>query len=538
MPANPLKRLARRKEPTPVRPASRTPRTPRYGVVTSGRSRGRGRADARRERRSEREPGFLARVVNNWWNRLISAVFGGRFSEQTEQYLAHQTKRDYVCNTLGQAAWGMLFPALTMVATWLAGAEHAGQFSMAYTVGMLLLFLANYGVRTYQVSDLDDMHSFLDYQINRFITCAAMLVVGWLWCQVRGYDASMFAICMGVLVFRAVDGLADVYEGRLQQKDKLYLAGLSQAVRCALGFVAFSVVLLVTRSLPVASFALAAGAVVSLVLLTVPLAYFETERSLPATVRGVRELFVECFPLFLALFLYNLIDSVPKFAMEGVLSYDNQLYYNAMYFPAHSILMVAGFIYKPQLVRIANVWAQAKRKRFDLIIIAMLLFVLAVTVGLMAIMSTVGIPILGFLYGLDFSEYRGLSLIMVAAGGVTAAIDFLYQIVTVLRKQGSVMKLYLITFGFSLFIPVLLVGFTGLPGAVIGYLIVMTILLVLLVWEYLRIRMQMSRDRKEAASTTASASASEEPRVRPSEMRAERERRAEVIERRTGKHSK
>ena len=171
-------------------------------------------------------------------------------------------------------------------------------------------------------------------------------------------------------------------------------------------------------------------------------------------------------------------------------------------------------------------------------VIAMLLFVLAVTVGLMAIMSTVGIPILGFLYGLDFSEYRGLSLIMVAAGGVTAAIDFLYQIVTVLRKQGSVMKLYLITFGFSLFIPVLLVGFTGLPGAVIGYLIVMTILLVLLVWEYLRIRMQMSRDRKEAASTAASASASEEPRVRPSEMRAERERRAEVIERRTGKHSK
>ena len=80
MPANPLKRLARRKEPTPVRPASRTPRTPRYGVVTSGRSRGRGRADARRERRSEREPGFLARVVNSWWSRLISAGFGGRSS--------------------------------------------------------------------------------------------------------------------------------------------------------------------------------------------------------------------------------------------------------------------------------------------------------------------------------------------------------------------------------------------------------------------------------------------------------------------------
>ncbi|MEF2896475.1 MAG: hypothetical protein U0N69_04420, partial [Senegalimassilia anaerobia] len=44
-----------------------------------------------------------------------------------------------------------------------------------------------------------------------------------------------------------------------------------------------------------------------------------------------------------------------------------------------------------------------------------------------------------------------------------------------------------------LFVPVLLVNFTGLPGAVIGYLIVMCILLVLLVSEYASIRMDLHR---------------------------------------------
>ena len=292
-------------------------------------------------------------------------------------------------------------------------------------------------------------------------------------------------------------------------------------------------------------------------MLTLPLAFLETPKSRRLSMGSVLELFKECFPLFIALFMYNLIDNMPKFVMEGMLPYENQLYFNALYFPAHALLLTVQVVYKPQLVRIANVWAQAKRKRFDLIIIAMLLLVLAVTVGLMAIMSTVGIPILGFLYGLDFSQYLGLSLIMVAAGGVTAAIDFLYQVITVLRKQSSVMKLYLITFGFSLFIPILLIGFTGLPGAIIGYLIVMTILLVLLVWEYLRIRMQMSRERKEAATAGhAAADASRvatnatdgtaeadpataaAPSPRPSEVRAERERRAAILQRRTGKHSK
>ena len=486
MPANPLKRLMSRRVVTTVRPASRSAQTPRYGVETQ----------RRRERRARegRQPGPLGRVVNGWWNRLIGAVFGGKLSEQTEQYLPHQTTRDYVCNTIGQAAWGMLFPVLTMVATWLVGAEQAGLFSMAFTVGTLLLFLANYGVRTYQVSDLDDMRSFLDYQIQRFVTCAAMLLVGWLWCRFRGYDAQMFAVCMGVLVFRAVDGLADVYEGRLQQKDKLYLAGLSQAVRCVLGLAVFSVALFVTRSLPVASYAMAAGGVASLLLLTVPLAFFETEKSLPATARGIRDLFAECFPLFLALFLYNLIDSVPKFAMEGALSYDNQLYYNALYFPAHSILMVAGFIYKPQLVRLARIWDDPeKHRRFDLVVLAMVGVIALITGAMALFMAWLGIPLMSLMYGLDFEQFRGLALVMVGTGGVCACIDFLYQIVTVLRAQAEVSRLYLIAFAFAVPVSMLLVNFAGLAGAVVGSLVSMAILLVLLVMEYCAIRRRMSR---------------------------------------------
>lgn len=468
----------------------------------------------------------------------------GKVDDQRDMYASHRTSRDYVWNSIGTGAWGMVFPLLTIVCTQLVGAEQAGMFSMAFVTGLLLMFVGNYGVRTYQLSDLNEKHSFSDYQLNRILTCVIMMVAGYAYCMLRGYDSAMFLICMGVYSYKMIDALADVYEGRLQQADKLYLAGISQAFRSVIAIVIFSLFLFLTRNLAAASIAMAVAAAVSFLVLTLPLAFLETPKSRRLRLGSVVELFKECFPLFIALFMYNLIDNMPKFVMEGTLSYDNQLYFNALYFPAHALLLTVQVVYKPQLVRLANVWAQAKRKRFDIIIVAMLLFVLAVTLGLMAIMSTVGIPILGFLYGLDFTEYRGLSLIMVAAGGVTAAIDFLYQIVTVLRKQGSVMKLYLVTFGFSLFIPLLLISFTGLPGAIISYLIVMSILLMLLVWEYLRIRMQMSRDRKEAeaeaatqAATGAEASAHPgEERVRPSEVRAERERRRAIIEKRTGKH--
>lgn len=216
---------------------------------------------------------------------------------------------------------------------------------------------------------------------------------------------------------------------------------------------------------------------------------------------------------------------MPKFVMEGVLSYDNQLYYNVLYFPAMGILLTAQLIYKPMLVKMAAVWADPeKRKRFDMIIVVIVAVIVGITVVMALIMGWIGITVMSFLYGVNFEQFRGLVFIMLAAGGVTACIDFLYQVVTVLRQQRTVTKLYLITFGFSLFVPILLVNFTGLPGAVIGYLIVMCILLVLLVWEYGKVRMALAERDKQAAAAHATRVVGRV--VSTEDASAERERRS------------
>lgn len=437
----------------------------------------------------------IARLANQWFDRVMGAISDGSLSDQEEEYAAHRTTRDFVWNTIGVGAWGMVFPILTMVATQLVGAEQAGMFSMAFVTGSLLMILANFGVRTYQISDVDEKHTFKDYQLNRWITCVVMVLVGVIYCSLRGYDSTMFYISIGVYLYKMIDGLADVYEGRLQQVDKLYLAGISQAIRSVAALIVFSLLLLITSNMIVASIGMAVAAAITFVVITLPLTLLETPKSHSASLASVGQLFKNCAPLFVALFLYAVIDNMPKFVMEGMLSYDNQLYFNALYFPAQGILLTAQLVYKPLLVRMANVWNDpSKRKKFDLIIIGILLLIVAITVVNVLVMAWIGIPIMSFLYGIDFEQFRGLCYIMIAAGGVTAAIDFLYQIITVMRRQKDVTKLYIITLGFSLFVPTLLVMFTGLPGAVIGYLIVMTLLLVLLFWEYLRIRASIGKE--------------------------------------------
>lgn len=461
------------------------------------------RQERRHSQRRPRKQNVVKQIVNRWCNRLLGVVAEGSF-DQEEEFASHRTSRDYICNTIGTGAWGMVFPFLTIVVTQLSGTEQAGMFSMAFIIGTLLMIIGNYGVRTYQVSDIGEKHSFFDYQINRWITCIIMMLVAYVYCSFRGYDANMFSICMAVCTYKMIDGLADVYEGRLQQMDKLYLAGISQAFRSVIVFIVFSLALLITRNLVVASIAMAVAAALTFIVLTFPLAHLETPRSRGRSFASIVALFKQCFPVFIALFMYALIDNMPKFVMEGVLSYDNQLYFNALYFPAQAILLTVGSIYKPLLVRMAQMWADAeKRRRFDLVILAIVAVVIAITLVVIFVMATIGIPVMSFMYGVDFEQFRGLSYIMIAAGGVTAIIDFIYQVITVLRRQKSVMKLYVITFGFSLFIPILLIDFTGLPGAVIGYLIVMTILLVLLVWEYASIRWELHRHPERVEETLA-----------------------------------
>lgn len=434
---------------------------------------------------------MVRELVNSWWDRLLNVADKRSFSTLGSEYAPSRTKHDYVLNTVGLAAWGALFPVLSIIATQLAGAEQAGMFSMAFTTATLLLYVGNYGVRTYQVSDLDEADSFASYQVHRVITVLVMLVVAWLWCAVRAYDGQMTLITWGAFGFRAVDALADTYEARLQQMDKLYLSGVSVAVRSVLGIAVFTVLLFITRSLVVASLGMAVVALVTLVALTIPLAYLETPKSRAVDLMEVTELFVECFPSFAALFLFALIETVPKFAMEGVLPYKSQVYFNAIYFPAQSILMIVGFVYKPQLVRIASLWADpSKRARFDLIVLAMLGASVGVTAAMLLVFGTVGIWFNGVCYGTDFEPYRWPQYLMIIAGGLSAGIDFLYQIITVLRKQAQATLTYLAAFLFVTLASVVLVRMVGFNGAVYSYLAVMVALFVMLAIQYALVRFQ------------------------------------------------
>ena len=185
---------------------------------------------------------------------------------------------------------------------------------------------------------------------------------------------------------------------------------------------------------------------------------------------------------------------MPKFMMEGPLSYDNQLYFNVLYFPAQGILLTASLIYKPLLLRLAAAWENPDgRRTFNIIMMAVFGAIVAITAFNLIVMNWIGVPIMSVLYNTDFEQFRVLMNLMIVAGGITAAIDFIYQIITVQRRQNSVVKLYLITFAFSTVASFVLINSIGLMGAVITYLAEMCLLLVLVTLQFANVSVNTRR---------------------------------------------
>ena len=62
------------------------------------------------------------------------------------------------------------------------------------------------------------------------------------------------------------------------------------------------------------------------------------------------------FPSFAAQFLFALIETMPKFAMEGVLPYESQVFFNAIYFNFHLNCTCVNFFRFIKLCKLASLF--------------------------------------------------------------------------------------------------------------------------------------------------------------------------------------
>lgn len=392
----------------------------------------------------------------------------------------------YIWNIVGSITNAMLSMIVLMIVTRTVDDRQADIFSIAWTISQLMATIGTYQIRNYQATDVRGAFKFRQYLQFRFLTLGCMMFCSVIYIAVRHYDMYKSVIVFIVCIFRAVDSLADVYEGWFQQKERLDLTGKALTYRVIAAMIAFTISLLLSRNLMVSCIVLTAAYVIC--FFSFDLRYFirvpglQEEKGEKSSGGWIFKIIVAGFPLFLNGFIMMDITNAPKMAIDtaistGLMSNGDQTIFTVLFMPA-SILTLAYIVFRPLLTKMALVWMQRKPKEFLRILGRILACLFGVGIlGLLA-GAALGLPVLSIVYALDLSGYRMHLLIIILGGCIYTFSSVLDNALVVIRKQYILIVSYVITWIYIKLMAEMFVNTGKMMGAALLYLSAMTIFLV------------------------------------------------------------
>lgn len=352
----------------------------------------------------------------------------------------------------------------------------AGVFTIAFAIGNLMMTIGKYGMRQFQVSDVDEKYSFKEYTVSRVITSLLMIIASLIYTGVNYfsglYDSGKCAVVLLICLARAVDAFEDVLHGMLQQYVRLDVAGKILSLRLFTYIVAYMMTYLITENLIITSaVALFISVLQFLLLNIVALKGFKVKKK-KFQYKKVGDLFVECFPLFVASYLVMYISNAPKYAIDKVLSSEAQACFTYIFMPVFVISLLSQFVYQPVISKMALLWHNNDLKDFNKLIYRQvgIIFVLAVVAVLGGYL--LGIPVLSLIYGINLEEYRTALVILLVGGGALAIVNFLQMIITVARKQNFLIIGYLLAYLSFILFGKTIVELYGIVGISVFYTLV------------------------------------------------------------------
>lgn len=430
---------------------------------------------------------------------------------------------NYIWNAIGGMLNAGQSVLVLIIVTRVCGLEAAGLYSIAFATGNQFMYLGNYGVRNYQVSDVDEKFPFRSYILHRLLTVALMLLAAAVYCTyslLRGaYSPAKTMTVAAMCLLKAIDCLEEVLEGRLHQRGRLDLAGKMMTVRLLISIGGMLAVLVATGNLLTATNAaiiLAAAAVILMAAACrrtlLPLqpapelvadvgnagaapgaaaknrgaatspaaASAAVSAARRGALRDAAVLMRVCFPVCAANFLSFYLINAPKYAIDAAMNETAQAQYNFIAMPVFVIQLLGMFVYQPVLVRMTLSWNRADKKGFlrdFLRITAGLLIIAALCLGGAYVL---GIPVLSALYATDLSALKP-ELLLILAGGVFLAMNGFYSaVLTLMREQNRIPFMYLAGAVLSLILTPHFVEISGIMGAVISFVLIMAIVCALL----------------------------------------------------------
>lgn len=398
-------------------------------------------------------------------------------------------KQNIVWNVAGSFCYALASMVLAFLVMRMIGPDEGGIFSFAFSAfGQQMFLVAYFGTRPFQVTDGAGQYSFGDYRRQRIWTCGLAVALGLAYPLSgvgRTYQLEEMQVIFLMVLYKVADGWADVYESEFQRNGRLYLTGKSNFFRTLLSVSVFLVTLTLTRHLTLACLAAAGAQALGTAVFDSMIIRRLDGINWQCGKGQVYPLFQNTVLLFISVFLDFYIFSASKYAIDRYLTNADSGYFNTIFMPTSVINLVAGFVIRPFLTRMAKQWndrdfSGLKRQIFRLG--GMIAGLSALAVGAAAVLGKPALQLAELLLGSRYEGkltcYHTAFILIVSGGSCYAFLNLMYYVLVIMRKQKAIFAVYALVSAAAWFLCPVLVQAAGILGAAIAYLILMILLAV------------------------------------------------------------
>lgn len=350
--------------------------------------------------------------------------------------------KDYFWNTVAGLINAAEAVLMSMIVTRISGLSDAGVITISFAIGNLMMTIGKFGVRNFQVTDINNSYHFSDYLSLRVVTVILMLLVSVVYLfkctKIDNYSLGK-SLSIGAIIFiYAIEALEDVVCGELQLKRNLAKGAQLFCIRWLGIFVVFLVSMLMHKDLVMALLSSAfASLIVFLFCLVIIVSKIQTIQ-LPLEQfhwRKIISLACKVLPLFVVSFLTFYVNNAPKYAIDGVVNEEIQACFGFVAMPVFVIGLLNNLIYQPTLVQLAQKWNEGMIAETIQIVIKQIVYIFLLTVFVLIGSYVVGIPLLSILYATNLRGYKAEMMILLIGGSFLATSGYFSVILTLMRRQ-------------------------------------------------------------------------------------------------------
>lgn len=383
-----------------------------------------------------------------------------------------------------------------MIVTRINGLKSSGVFTLAFSLACLLCLIGGYEGRVYQVTDVKNEYSDVEYIVHRIITCVIMMVIVIFYCFIMKYDAYKFIVTVSLCLMKCFEVFSDVFYGVLQKDDKLYIVGISLFLKSVFSVVAFIAFDLITKNLLISCLVLDLVWLILFLVYDLPKSKCIIKKD-SYSFSNVLRLFKTGFFSFAILFLSVYLVNAQKYALDGVVEESLQAIFGMILMPATIISLAGQYLLQPILNTMANLYSIGEKKEFNKIVFKALLLIVAFGVVCVIGAYILGIPVLNILYSVNIVDYK-LHLLIIIFGAILYSMSTLLSAaLTTVRYTFVQFIVFSISSVIAFVISQILIGQFSIYGAAIAYLITMACQFILYVIIYIVIMKKI--DFKEVA---------------------------------------